>query len=258
MVIANHGSANAVSAEREFAMTRSQPRRCAYCGIESDDLTRDHVVPSALWDKGFRSQYPMIVPACRPCQDSYDREAEYFRNCLVAMLPRGSQPEAERLLVGPVTRSLNRSRRSIAELVRGMRPFSFKSPGGLFIGQRVGFQIELPRINRVIEKIVRGMYFFKSHCVFPATHEVCIHEGNAFWKNQQILQLIQQMTGWEGQGDTVFQCRYVKDINDPDTIALLLVFFENMGFFVLTQRKEFCGLDLAGANNSAIANGGRS
>lgn len=39
-------------------------RRCAYCGISCDRLTRDHIVPLRL---GGGNEIANILPACRPC-----------------------------------------------------------------------------------------------------------------------------------------------------------------------------------------------
>lgn len=41
--------------------------RCAYCGIKSDALTLDHVIPLKL---GGRHSIGNLVPACQPCNSS--------------------------------------------------------------------------------------------------------------------------------------------------------------------------------------------
>jgi hypothetical protein len=213
------------------------PVPCAYCGEPTDKPTRDHVVPSTLWGgRGFRPKHPVIVPACAACQLMYDGEAEYFRNCLVAVMGRNSHPVADRLLIGPVIRSLERSQRAVADFFRGLRVVPRTTPSGLIIGAGTAFQIDLSRIHRVVEKIVRGIYFFKSGTRLPPDQEVRVFPGNGFWQDEGCQNLIVSMCPPEHQGDDVFSCRYVLDNSGQDMTAWLLVFYGEVGFFAWTRR----------------------
>lgn len=210
---------------------------CAYCGDPTDKPTRDHVVPSTLWGgRGFRPPHPVIVPACSACQPAYDGEAEYSRNCLVAVMDRHSHPVAERLLTGPVIRSLERNQRAVNDFFRGLRAVPKTTPSGLIVGAAPAFQIDLCRIHRVVEKIVRRMYFFKSGSRLPPNHEVRVFPGNAFWHDEGCRNLIASMCLPEHQGDDVFYCRHVRDNSGEDMTAWLLVFYGQVGFFAWTQR----------------------
>lgn len=47
---------------------------CAYCGIESDDLTEDHVIPRAWSGNPEAAAAPKLkVPACRPCNNRFSK-----------------------------------------------------------------------------------------------------------------------------------------------------------------------------------------
>lgn len=218
-------------------MANTKAVACAYCAQVTEQITRDHVVPSTLWGgKGFRPKHPVVVPACGDCQHEYDSEAEYFRNCLVAMMDRGSHPVAERVLTGSMDRNLKKSKRAASELLKGLRLLPRMTPSGIMTGAGLGFQIDIVRINRVIEKIVRGIYYHKSRKRFPATHEVRVFVGNGFWEQEGFQHLFATMSGAEHQGDDVFTCRYVRDNTDRDTTAWLFVFYGKIGFFIWTQR----------------------
>jgi hypothetical protein len=215
------------------------PAPCAYCGELTDNPTRDHVIPSTLWGgRGLRPLHPVVVPACTDCQLTYDSEAEYFRNCLVVIMDRNSHPVAERLLTGPVIRSLERSQRATAEIFRGLRVVPRTTPSGLIVGAGPAFQIDLNRIHHVIEKIIRGIYFYKSETRFPVDHEIRVFPGNQFWQDEGCQNLIASMCQPEHQGDDVFTCRYVRDNSGQDMTAWLLVFYGQVGFFAWTQRIE--------------------
>ncbi len=210
---------------------------CAYCGEATDKPTRDHVVPSSLWGgRGHRPKHPVIVPACEACQLAYDSDAEYFRNCLVMVMDRNSHPVAERLLTGPVIRSLERNQRAVAEVTRGQRCTYKTTPSGLIVGEGLSFQIDLSRIHRVVEKIIRGIYYHKEKARFPANHEVRVFPGNRFWQDQGCRNLIESMSAFEHQGDHVFACRYVLDNSGHDMTAWLISFYSQVAFFAWTQK----------------------
>lgn len=218
-------------------MATAEPVTCAYCGMPTQAPTRDHVVPSTLWGgRGFRPQHPVVVPACVRCQQEYDCEAEYFRNCIVAMVDRNSHPVAERVLTTSLIRSLERSQRAVSELFRRYRLLPRRTPSGIITGFAPGFAIDLGRINRVVEKIVRGIYYAKSGTRLPPEYEVGVYEGNGFWEDEHTRDLISAMCPAEGQGDDVFCCRDVRDNGDPNRVAWLLIFYGRIGFFALIER----------------------
>src|SRR5712691_11145072 len=117
---------------------------CAYCGKPEADPSGDHVVPSSLWGgKGHRPKFPAKVPACEACHHEYDQHAEYFRNMLAMMMGQNVHPIMDRLLSGKIARSLERSQRAVADVLRRARWMPNISPGGLVHGLQLGAQIDL-------------------------------------------------------------------------------------------------------------------
>ena len=154
-------------------MNDLKPQICAYCGEPSGDLTKDHVVPLALWIVGQHPQHPVVVPACRNCIDSpdwYDREATYFRNCLDLMIDMDAHPMAGKLLRGPVVRSIERDYHVMHDCFRNIRRMERKTDAGIIVGTGWAFDIDMIRFNRIVEKIVRVLLYFKSRIQLPKTH----------------------------------------------------------------------------------------
>jgi hypothetical protein len=101
----------------------------------------------------------------------------------------------------------------------------------LFTGLRLGFQIDFGRIRPVIEKIVRGIYYFKDKVPLASSHEICVYHGNDFWNDDGFQTLLPQMKA-EHFGDDVFSCRSLRD--PSGNTAWLLVFYNQLAFFAWT------------------------
>jgi hypothetical protein len=212
---------------------------CAYCGQPSSELTRDHVIPRALWGgKGNLRAHVVVVPACRECQQKWDLQAEYFRNTLIAMIDKGTHPVANKVLEGPVIKSLERNEKAIAALFRNPRVVPRKSPGGIITSFGLGFEIDQPRFAMLPEKIVRGLFFHKSGIPLAVSHVVRVLPGNEFWTDEGFQNLLAAMEPGAGCGDDVFTVRCTRDRNDPFCSAWLLVFYQHLGIFAWTERAE--------------------
>jgi len=211
------------------------PASCAYCGQPSPELTRDHVVPRALWGGTGLPGHVVVVPACRPCQERWDLQAEYFRNSAIAMIDKGSHEVANRVLEGPVIRSLERSQKAVAAFFRNPSVLPRTSPGGIFTGFGLAFQLDWERFATVPEKIVRGLFYHKSQVPLSDRHVVRVFPGNGFWADQGVQNLLAVMDASAGFGDDVFQVRCTRDTNDPHCTAWLLVFYQQLAFFAWTE-----------------------
>lgn len=219
------------------AVASKAAERCGYCGDGRGPFQAENVVPRCLWD-GKRPGHMVTIPACGPCNQGYGEDEEYFRTVLVAMAGGGGHPEVERLLAGKVKRALGRSARLRREVTRGFcRPPTF-APSGLFIGRGFSFQVDLPRVQRCVEKTVRGLFFRKSQRPLDSGYSVRVFPGNGFWQDAGFQNLLTHMEGWAGVGDDVFQCRCVRDGVDQDMTAWLLVYYRTLGFFAWTEKAE--------------------
>jgi hypothetical protein len=187
---------------------------CAYCGQCPEEITRDHVVPRAMWGGKGLPSHVVVVPACRPCQERWDLQATYFRNTLIAMMDKGAHPVANRVLEEKVVSSLGRDRKAQAALFHNPRMVPRMSPGGLFLGKGLGFDLDWKRFATIPEKIVRGLFYFKSKAPLPSKYAVRVYVGNTFWEIEGFQSLLAAMEPSGGFGDDVFQVRCTLDKND--------------------------------------------
>lgn len=221
-----------------YIMNLKSTTCCAYCGNATTDMTRDHVVPSALWLRGKRPKHPAVVPACPTCHKAYDREAAYFRNCLVAMCDTDAHPMLANLLSGPVVRSITRRPVVAHDFFRNATLRERRSREGIINGAGWTFDIDMARFNRTVEKIVRGLFYWRSTEHLPDTHKVDVFAGNGFWQTPDFRSLLPKLEPEKGFGDDVFTCRSQRDADDPNSTAWLLIFYQQVGVFACSHARS--------------------
>jgi hypothetical protein len=220
-----------------LSMAKQKVEICAYCGTAIGPFEAEHAVPRCLWDTKRPSRM-VTVPSCNSCNNGYAEDEEYFRTVLVAFAEEGAHPELEKLLAGKVRRSLARNSRLRKEMTKvlGKRPRF--TPSGLYAGSGLSFEVDIPRFNRVVEKTVRGLFYYKSQYPLPTDQSVNVFQGNGFWENVGFQDLLAKMEGWAGVGDDVFQCRCARDSSHPDATAWLFIYYKSIGVFAWTMKQD--------------------
>src|SRR6266496_5360054 len=148
---------------------------CVYCG-EREANTEDHVVPEGFFEAAPEGGY-IKVPACYECNNKrYSRDEEYF---LVAILAEATATSniASRVLDRLVAdhRSGRRRRTGLAvSLLEKVRPVEVRSPGGIYLGTGPGLELDTARVNPVLEKIVRGLFFHRFQRLLPPGARVVV------------------------------------------------------------------------------------
>lgn len=140
---------------------------CVYC-VQNEADTEDHVVPEGLFEEAPDSGY-IKVPACYACNNGLSRDEEYF---LVAVLAEATVHSAtanrvlDRLAEDHWSGRRRRSGLAVA-LLKKVRPADVYSPGGIYLGTGDALQVETDRVNRVLEKMVRGLFFHRFQRPLP-------------------------------------------------------------------------------------------
>lgn len=140
---------------------------CPYC-LQNEADTQDHVVPEGLFDVAPPGGY-IKVPACEPCNNGHSRDEEYF---LVAILGEATltSAAANRVLdrLAEDHRTGRRRRTGLARALRSrVRPAEIYTPAGIYVATGGTIALDTPRINRVLTKMVRGLYFYEFGCPLP-------------------------------------------------------------------------------------------
>ena len=154
-------------------MTKPRVGECVYCG-KTCSLTDDHIPPQCLCDKPRPSDL-IKVPSCSSCNGGASPNDEYFRTYLALKDGAGDHPEATAIRPS-VFRGLQMPKKLgfARAIVRSIRQVQVRSQAGLYLGRRQAFDVSLDRLNCVVARITKGLFWHHQGRRIPDGFEVAV------------------------------------------------------------------------------------
>lgn len=192
---------------------------CIYCG-SSDNLTSDHVPPKCLFPKPRGPQ--ITVPACRTCNQSYQKDDEYFAmaTTVEAYIDHPVAFQVWEQNLRPMILKGQGLRRMLGDSILDG---NITTLAGVHLPDRKGMRFKKSRIVRVVERIIRGL-LWHHYGTKPSERSVFeVYRNPNF--NDQIADLINSMTQLSSIGDDIFRYRHALIDGDPDGSVWCLQFY---------------------------------
>lgn len=135
-----------------------RPGTCIYCNT-TGQVTDDHVPPKNLFAKPRPSDL-ITVPACDACNKSFSVDDEYFRMRLSFNDQVYGHPDVNANLPA-VFRSLQRpqAKGMSTAFFNDIHEVELKTKSGLYVKRGTGFKVDFRRMDRVVARTVRGLFF---------------------------------------------------------------------------------------------------
>lgn len=201
---------------------------CVFCGELAK--TRDHVPPQSVFPDPKPTDL-ITVPACDTCNCDTKLDDEYFR-WLVATGSEESE-DALRLIKERILPKFRRRPALLIQIMKGATRVDVKSEGGIYLGRKPAFHFEKSRIQTVISKTVRGLYFHETGSILSQKATVQDFVLNPIFKDE-FKEVICSLPRRD-IGGGVFSYRYWVDKEDPRESFWFLMFFNRTLFFIKTE-----------------------
>ena len=209
--------------------------QCVYCGTAPAD-TVDHVPPKCLFAKANRNNL-ISVPSCRECNGSFAKDDEYFRQILAMDEKALESPDAQEVSETALRAMQRPDHRKMRE---SMRP-NFRDvedwTGGIFRGVKPGYEFDGLRINGIVSRIVKGLFWHENQEILPPSHEVrTIRYAHFDQYDISAMATIRRIysrcsaNGIQCVGDNAFEYAFSAADDDPHASCWILRFYRSDSF----------------------------
>lgn len=215
---------------------------CVYCGQKAS-LTSDHIPPKNLFPKPRPSNL-ITVPACHNCNQSASKDDEYLRLMLVMREDVFEQPAAADIWK-KTFKGLKRPE-SLTFTKNILKSISRKpayTDSGIFNGNKASYNVDFSRLDAVVERIIRGLFYHHSGYRLPETHlpKSFAVEGLTdpkFWLDPQMRKPIELAASQPTNilGNSVFGYKFIRLGDDIDASIWLMSFYLKVFFVGFTYK----------------------
>jgi hypothetical protein len=219
---------------------RTPRSSCIYCGA-TGKLTKDHVPPQNLFPAPRPSDL-ITVPACLPCNKSYELDDEYFRIAVVVPADPRRDPIAASLWSEKVVRgTLRRSPALKSVILRSIARIDVRTPAGIYLGTTPTVRLDRKRLDRVARRIVTALHWHHYGHVPSAGVTFTITMGPDPKRPGVAERVALDLLGgrpWARVGGGAFRYGHGRVPENPDWGAWLLVFHSTVFCLVVLSRDE--------------------
>jgi len=220
-------------------MVRPPNMLCCFCGNPA--LTMDHIPPDCIFPDP-KPQNLITVPACARCNQESSLDDEYFR--FFVAIANSERPPAKLI----TQRIIERSRKKPALLQSHMRKtikVDVYSEGGIFLERCPAFRHDRVRVQKTVDKIVRGLFWFEQGYILGDNYKVRKFElylpppnKNHPVPDEKVQAAILSLPRKKVGDGKVFAYRCAIDTKDPSITGWFLEFFETTLIMTMTDVKD--------------------
>jgi hypothetical protein len=222
-----------VPPDRQYGMFKKG--LCAYCGAPSS--TVDHVPPGSFFPRPRPSDL-ITVPSCVACNNRSSADEEYFLNVLMSHhRAEGPFVDALRAERFAETKKNPRTLRMARHMLSRVRMIRVQAPEGEQLRPALK-GIRADRLERVFEKICRGLYFreYGEPARARLRSITALDPSNELLRTEAVgLVLTAGLGGKVGRGE--FEYRILRN-SDSGATACFLLFWRALSAFVWLMRPK--------------------
>jgi hypothetical protein len=214
--------------------TKWRQKPCYWCGGYSTG--RDHVFPLALFEEPPPANL-ITVPACEAHNKHLELDEGYFR--VLAVGPAYKTEAGRAMWDDRVLRQFERAPGLRRRLASQLRTQDLDSSGGIYLGSVPALQGQPDRINRVLEKMVRGLYYDK-HREILGNVQFSFFPFNPLFTDglsPELKEIVGGMPPPRFLGESVM-FRFGSAVEDKRAAFWVLIFFKRTFFVVSTTPPE--------------------
>lgn len=211
-------------------MSKWEQQYCYICGKPAE--CREHIPPSGIFSDPKPTDL-ITVPSCKKCNESSKLDDEYFRWFVATA--SGKDSRAKRLIKDRVLVRFRNRPALLNVIMSKAMMVNVHSKGGIHLGRQPGFGFDRTRIQRTVDKIVRGLFWHEKAYRLGEDYIVNVFVLNPDVPEPDIERIVSLPVRDIGSG--VFSYRYGQCIGNERISIWLLMFFDQTLIMTMTDEK---------------------
>jgi hypothetical protein len=224
---------------------KRNPKICVYCA-KNPGLTDDHVPPKSFFPQPRPSNL-ITVPACNKCNSGAGKDEDYFLATFM-FSEAGITDAGKTLWKQRLDRMFRKNLGLRRRLAKGFSYRPVVTATGIYLGHRMGLQFDERRFERVIQKIVRGLYYFEyGEALSPETEIMTLFLSTKA-RFETAVAYANQLGWGKRQWPGIFEYRCGRVPGVPQESVWLMRCYSNSHFWAISGPDK--ALDKRTANQS--------
>jgi hypothetical protein len=220
---------------------RNQIKPCIYC-CSIENPTKDHIPPKNLFAKP-RPNNLLTVPSCKSCNEGFHLDDDYLQMIMQTYIKTSEHTESLKIKQKFI-RSIHR-KESVGfrqSILTNTSWIEINTEGGIYLGNALELNADWSRIERVIKRIVKGLFYLKNGIILSSDYVLEVSPISTRTK-EDMAEVKQTLLPLEMQnetiiGDNVFSYRVIFHEGNIHQTAWLLIFYGNFPFLCTTFLPE--------------------
>jgi len=204
--------------------------------------TKDHIPPEAIFPNPKPTDL-ITVPACKQCNEGASLDDEYFR--MVLATANSERPSASKIINQRIIKRARKRPALLQNLMREAIKVDVYSEGGIFLKQWPAFRYERARVQKTVNKIVRGLFWLEQGYIMGNNYKVknfVIYlpspNKNPPAPDEKLRAGILSLPRKKVGDGKVFAYRCLIDPKYPGITGWFLEFFETTLIMIMTGVKD--------------------
>lgn len=208
---------------------------CVYCAKKSAE-TLDHVPPKSFFPQPRPSNL-ITVPACRECNSSAGKDEDYF---LASFMfgDAGNTNAGKMLWRQKLRRMFSKNLGLRRKIGSGISFGHLTTPSGIYLGRRMGLKFDESRFDRVVQKIVRGVYYYEYGQALLTDTEVITLFLSTKARFETAVGQAHQLAWGKRQWPGIFEYRCGRVPGASQGSMWLIRFYSNTYFWAISGSDE--------------------
>jgi hypothetical protein len=217
---------------------------CVYCG-KVGEISNDHIPPKNLFSPPRPSNL-ITVPSCKECNQQASKDDEYFWSVLSMRYDTFEHPEVSKnktKLFRALQKPEQKGFRDL--LLNSLSIVDSYTPAGIYLGKTGACSVNMKRVNAVIKRITRGLFYKSKGRRLPDNYRVwayCINDIDELpqQSNTAVKDIITSVLQGKSLtiGNDVFRYWHRFAIDEENSSAMVLSFYNKVNFLTLTMPNE--------------------